>query len=159
MFGRRIIKLIIAGALFLALSGPAVAGGAEVSSGRFTTLPGGTDLGYEIEGRAVMVRIPAHDGKTLVAVHVRGLDARSAYPTHVHNAPCSATPPGGSHYQHDVGGAVDPYNEMWPTLNTNAAGNGVGFARHGHWARADAMSIVIHYPEDTSIRLACADLN
>jgi hypothetical protein len=159
MFGRRIIKLIIAGALFLALSGPAVAGGAEVSSGRFATLPGGTGLGFDIDGRAVMVRIPAGDGTTFVAVHISGLDPALTYPTHVHNAPCSAAPAGGSHYQHDVGGAADTVNEIWPTVHTNAAGNGAGYATHDNWARADAMSIVVHYPANTSIRIACADLN
>jgi hypothetical protein len=159
MFGRRIIKLIIAGALFLALSGPAVAGGAEVSSGRFVTLPGGTGLGHDIDGRAVMVRMPAGDGTTFVVVHIRGLDPDLTYPTHVHNAPCSAVPAGGSHYQHDVGGAVDTVNEIWPTVHTNAVGNGAGYATHDNWARADAMSIVVHYPANTSIRIACADLN
>ena len=159
MFGRRIIKLIMAMALFLALSGPAVAGGAEVTSGSFITLAGGTDLGYDIDGRAVMVRTPVGDGATSIVVHMRGLDPESTYPTHVHNAPCSASPSGGSHYQHDIGGPVDMVNEIWPTIHTNAAGNGTGFATHGDWARADAMSIVVHYPANTSIRLACADLN
>jgi len=159
MFGRRTIKLVGAGALFLALVVPANAGGAVVTSGDFATLSGGADLGYDIDGRAVMVRIPAHDGTTFVAVRVRGLDPRSTYPTHVHNAPCSATPPGGSHYQDEVGGAVDADNEIWPTVNTNAQGNGAGYARQDNWARPDAMSIVVHYPEDTSIRIACADLD
>jgi len=159
MFGRRIITLIMAMALFLALSGPAVAGGGEVTSGSFITLTGGTDLGYDIDGRAVMVRRPAGDGSTFIAVHIRGLAPGLTYPTHVHNAPCSASPSGGSHYQHDVGGPADMVNEIWPTIRTNAAGNGTGSATHGNWARADAMSIVVHYPADTSIRLACADLN
>ena len=159
MFGRRIIKLIIAGALFLALTSPAAAGGSEVTSGSFTTLPGGTDLGYDIDGRAVMVRVPARDGSTFVVVRVRGLHPATVYPTHIHNAPCSAVPPGGSHYQHNVEGEVDAVNEIWPTIHTNAAGNGMGFATHDNWARIDAISIVIHNPANTSIRIACADLN
>ena len=130
----------------------------EVTSGRFQTLPGGADLGFDLRGRAVMIRFGRHGGQTIVGVHISGLDADTTYPTHVHNQPCSATPPGGSHYQHEVGGAVDTVNEMWPTITTDRRGNGFGHAVHGHRARPDARSIVVHYPPDTSIRLACVDL-
>jgi hypothetical protein len=131
----------------------------QITSGRIVTLPGGTDMGYEIEGVAVMVRSPADGGQTRVTVRVRGLDRGTTYPTHVHNLPCSATPPGGTHYQDVIGGLVDAVNEIWPTVTTNGRGIGVGRASHEHWARDDAQSVVIHYPEDTSIRLACADLS
>ncbi len=130
----------------------------EVTSGRFQTLPGGADLGYTVRGGAVMIRTGHHDGTTIVGVHIRGLDADTTYPTHVHDQPCSATPPGGSHYQHQVKGPVDAVNEMWPTITTNRRGNGSGFATHEHRARATAQSIVVHYPSNTSIRLACVDL-
>ena len=164
MFGRRIGQLIVVIALVVVAAAPAAAGTgarrhAEVTKGTFVTLPGGADLGYEVEGRAVMVRMPWRGGRTFVAVQVRGLDPTTAYPAHVHNAPCSADPPGGSHYQHEIGGAVDDVNEIWPAVTTNAAGNGRGWATHRHWARPDAQSIVIHYPANTSIRLACADLS
>lgn len=127
----------------------------QVTTGEFQTLPGGTEMGYDIEGRAVMVRLPH---RTFVAAFVGGLDAGTSYPTHVHNAPCSADPPGGSHYQHQVGGPVDTVNEMWPIVATNRRGWGHGHAAHAHRARPDAQSIVIHYPEDTKVRLACVDL-
>jgi len=164
MYGRRIGQLIVVIALVVVAAAPAAAGTgvrkhAEVTKGAFVTLSGGADLGYEVKGRAVMVRVPWRHGRTLVAVHVRGLDPATVYPAHVHNAPCSADPPGGSHYQHEVGGAVDDVNEIWPAVTTNAVGSGRSWATHGHWARPDAQSIVIHYPADTSIRLACADLS
>lgn len=130
---------------------------AEVTTGRFHTLPGGVDLGYDVRGRAIMIRFGRID-QTAVVVGVKGLDPDTSYPAHVHNLPCSATPPGGSHYQHDVGGAVDAVNEMWPTITTRRHGSGVGHAWHEHLARADARSIVVHYPPNTAIRLACADL-
>lgn len=130
----------------------------EVTSGSFETLPGGTELGYDVRGHAVMIRSTRHGGRTTVAVCVRGLQPETVYPTHVHDQPCSSTPPGGSHYQHEVGGPVDAANEMWPTVTTNRRGNGFGVATHGHRARADAQSIVVHFPLDTSIRLACLDL-
>jgi Cu-Zn family superoxide dismutase len=158
MDSRRLIPLLMATALLVAMASPAAAGGAEVTAGEFETLPGGVGLGYDITGHAEMRRAPADGGKTIVTVHLRGLDPNTTYPTHVHNAPCTGTPPGGGHYQHDIGGAVDPVNEIWPAVHTNAAGIGLGMAVHGHWARADAMAIVVHYPADTSIRLACVDL-
>ena len=49
-------------------------------------------------------------------------------------------------------------NEIWPVVTTNDSGRGWGSAVHRHRARPDAMAIVIHYPPDTSIRLACLDL-
>jgi hypothetical protein len=164
---RRIAVAIIAAALMVGLLAPSAATAhdqrhrkaSDVTSGEFITLPGGKDLGYTIEGHAVMMRVR---NRTVVGVHVRGLDADATYPAHVHNAPCSATPnPGGSHYQHEAGVGpdfVNDVNEIWPTVTTNRLGRGHGHAVHGNRARDDAMSIVIHYPANTSIRLACADL-
>ncbi len=162
---RRWPLLWAAVALIVAFSaGPVTASGrshdrgVETTRGTFVTLPGGTDLDFVIEGRAMMTRLPHH---TLVHVRVRGLDPKTTYPAHVHNAPCSADPPGGSHYQHKAGEGprfVNAVNEIWPELTTNGAGRSHGHAAHGYRARPDAMSVVIHYPPDTSIRLACADL-
>lgn len=159
---------ILVAALGLTAAAPSVTaaapahGGAlrsvEVTHGHFHTLQGGTDLGYRVSGSAVMVRSNRQGGRTTVLVAARGLDPDTTYPVHVHNQPCSATPPGGSHYQHVVGGPVDAVNEIWPAITTNRHGRGTGYATHGARARADAMSIVIHYPPNTSIRLACLDL-
>jgi hypothetical protein len=131
--------------------------GFEQTSGEFVTLPGGAALGYDIEGTADMYRVAG--ARTVVHVSVTGLDARTQYPTHVHNGSCSASPPGLGHYQHVVGGPVDPVNEIWPVIRTRQNGDGYGAAHHDHVARPDARSVVIHYPADTSIRLACADLS
>lgn len=161
---RRLQRLrpLALGALLLALlAAPAATAdpgsAATTTSGEFTTLPGGAALGYEISGHAVMVRIPGTD-TTRVIVHARGLDPDQAYGVHVHNAPCAASPPGGGHYQHEVGGAVDAVNELWPTITTNAAGVGLGSAQHDHVARDDARAIVIHWPGNSAVRLACLDL-
>lgn len=156
---RKLRLLALVAALAMALAVPATANAShniDIDKGRFVTLPGGEALDYSISGHATMVRF---GDSTLVFAAVRGLDANQTYPTHVHNAPCSATPPGGSHYQDVVGGPVDNVNEIWPTVTTNRRGQGFGFAWHGERARADAMSVVIHYPADTSIRLACVDLS
>lgn len=128
-----------------------------VTNGRFETLPHVADgVHYEVKGGAIMVRV-AH--ATAVFVKVKGLAANTTYPTHVHNQPCSWSPAGGGHYQQAVGGLIDDMNEMWPAITTDDSGRGTGFAVHGFRARPEAQSVVIHYPADTSIRLACVDLS
>ncbi len=130
---------------------------ASVTRGSFVTLPGGTGLGYEVTGHAVMIRT-AND-RTIVVVTAAGLDPRTTYPVHVHNAPCDAPNPGGGHYQDVVGGPVDDVNEMWPAITTNRGGRGLGVAFHGARARPEAQAIVVHHHDTPSIRLACLDLD
>lgn len=150
----------IATTMVLTMAAPAPAMHRDITRGDVVTLEGGTDLGYDLEGRVHMIRQAAQDGIwTYVEVRVWGLDPNTTYPVHVHNAPCSDDPPGGGHYQHEVGGPVDPVNEIWPEITSNPNGAGSGRAMHDNYARPDAQSLVIHYPEDTSIRLACADLS
>jgi hypothetical protein len=96
------------------------------------------------------------DGKTIVATHATGLAANTTYGVHVHNKACSDSN-GGGHYQNVVGGAVDPYNEIWPAFTTNAAGIGNGWAMHAFYARPEAQSVVIH--DTDGKRIACADLD
>ena len=155
---RAFVSILAAVVGLTVTSSPVDAGGhrVEVTTGHFRTLPGGADL--DIGGGAIMHRSDRDGGRTVVMVRIRGLDPETSYPTHVHNRPCSADPPGGSHYQHVVGGPVDPVNEIWPTITTRANGNGFGHAVHAARARDDAMSIVVHNPANTSIRLACVDL-
>lgn len=129
------------------------AAGAQVTGGVFNTFASGIERGYEISGRAQMVRTAA--GDTLTSVQVRGLVANTNYPAHVHNAPC-AVDNGGGHYQHVVGGPVDDVNEIWPSFTTNASGHGNGHATNGFWARPEAQSVVVH--DTDGARIACADL-
>ena len=150
--------LVVVAALTVGMAAPASANHgikAKVTTGEFVTLQAGSDGGYTVEGRAIMVRI-LH--MTFVLVRARGLDAATTYPTHVHNAECADPTFGGGHYQHNVGGNVNDVNEIWPFVTTNDNGRGKGFAWHRHRARPEAMSIVIHHP-DTLARLACADLD
>ncbi len=161
---KRMIRLRVALVAVIAMfavvlvANQADAKGVDVTTGRFVTTAAGTEKGYDIQGFAIMLRVPkGDDGRTYVSVFVRGLDANTTYKAHVHNAPCS-TGGGGGHYQHAVGGVVDAVNEIWPTITTQRRGLGWGSASHGHLARPDAQSIVIHWPADSSVRLACADL-
>jgi hypothetical protein len=141
----------------LLVANQADAKGADVTTGRFETTLAGQDLGYDIQGFVLMLRVPkGSDGRTYVSVFVRGLDADTTFPAHVHNGPCATG--GGGHYQHDtVGAAVDAVNEIWPTISTQRRGLGWGSASHGHLARPEAQSVVIHQP-GTGTRIACAQL-
>ncbi len=162
---RRLIQTLAITVLIGGLAVPAQAsveaadGHRVVTSGRFGTLSGGADLGYTVTGTALMVRNPRKDDTTAVRVVVRGLEPDTTYKVHVHNGYCSDDPAGGGHYQNVIGGPVDEYNEIWPIVTTNSAGVGIGQASHDAWARRDARSVVIHWPDDSAVRLACADLD
>ena len=137
----------------LAMTIPAVASSAEVTSGDFRTYAAGIERGYDINGHAVMTRTV--DGKTLVNVHVSGLEGNISYGVHVHNRACNDANAGG-HYMHDPAGPVDPYNEIWPVFTTNPAGIGNGKAVHAFRARPEAQAVVVH--DADGARIACADL-
>lgn len=134
---------------------PASAARATVTTGSFETTATGVERGFDISGRAVMVRSPRAGGRTLVVSLARGLEPGLVYGSHVHNGACADG--GGGHYQHVPGGAVDRVNEIWPTLEPGRGGVAVGTAHHAHVARDDARSIVIHDPSDGA-RIACLDL-
>ncbi|MEM7199798.1 MAG: hypothetical protein AAF628_06000 [Planctomycetota bacterium] len=126
--------------------------GTDLVRGSFTTLPGGTAMGYTIDGDAQMVR--SH-GTTYVTVRVDGLTPMTAYGAHVHALPCGINE-GGGHYKIDptVAGTVAS-NEIWPAFTTDSAGVGRGMAVVSHDGRPEAQSVVIHAPDGTKI--ACAD--
>jgi hypothetical protein len=142
--------------VLLAASLPALANGAQVTQGDFASFASGPSLGYDIVGQAQMVRTA--DGRTIVTVHLSGLHPGVAYGAHVHNLPCGVSN-GGGHYQHVVGGPVDPINEIWPGFTANAAGIGSGNATNDFTARPEAQSVVVHDPDAGNARIACADLN
>lgn len=139
--------LLLAGAITVA------AQGAQVAQGAFHTYAAGLDRDYTISGMARLVRTA--DGRTLAKVQARGLTPDTTYPVHVHNAPCAVNS-GGGHYQHEVGGAADLVNEIWPGFTTNAAGHGAGKAVNDFTARPEAQAVVIH--DTDGARIACADL-
>ena len=131
------------------------AGGVQVTEGTAVTTPAGVERNYEITGNAYMIRIP--NGKTIVDLHVEGLHPHAKYPAHVHNLPCGQNG-GGGHYQNEKGGEVDTVNEIWLTFTSDAGGIGSGEARHGHIARPDAQSTVIHDSTPDKARSACINL-
>ena len=144
----------VAAALALA-STNTLADGVQVTEGKAVTTKAGSERNYTITGQAYMFRIPS--GKTIVDLYIEGLHPNEKYPVHVHNLPCGERG-GGGHYQHEKGGKVDDVNEIWLTFTSDTAGVGSSDAKHGHVARADAQSIVIHDSTADKARIACIDL-
>jgi len=148
-----LLVFLLALALALIVSTAVAASGAQVTIGDFHTFAAGLDRGYDVSGRAQMVRTAA--GSTLTGVQAWGLAPGTAYPVHVHNAPCAVNNAGG-HYQHVVGGPANNVNEIWPAFTTDASGHGNGHAANDFTARPEAQSLVIH--DTDGARIACADL-
>jgi Cu/Zn superoxide dismutase len=84
-----------------------------------------------------------------------GLKPNATYSNHVHNGLCSEA--GGNHYLHDIHGADNAVNGMFPVFTSDST----GFVRYELTAdkvvRPDARSIVIHEP-GSGAKIACADL-
>jgi hypothetical protein len=151
MGSHRAAALVAALALSAAFAPTVFADGATVTRGDFAAFNGST---LPISGHATMIRTA--DGRTIVTVHVEGLDANTTYGSHVHAAAC-ATGLADGHYKFDPAGAATPPNEIWPgPFTTNAAGAGNGDTIADGRAGPSAVSVVIHAPGGAKI--ACADL-
>ncbi len=151
--GRRLAATIVAaGSLAFTLAIGANASAATVARG--TVHAFATGAGLEITGRAQMVRTAS--GRTIVTVHVEGLDADTSYPAHVHQGACGVGDADG-HFKFDPAGPAAPPNEIWVGFTTNAAGVGNGLVIANGTAGPAAVSVVIHAPGGAKI--ACADLH
>jgi large repetitive protein len=141
---------------------------ARKQRGEFMTLPDGAAMGLTISGDATITRTKRW---TSVEAHVRGLEPRTTYAAHLHNAPCAAPNPGGGHYKHDPAGPSQPPNELWLSstgdpiagITSNARGRSRGRGSADWVARPEAQSVVIHSipPGGTTAggpKIACADL-
>jgi len=122
----------------------------SILAGDFSPLAG---VITPVAGRAQMVRMA---NGTMVDVTLTDLTPNTAYTTHVHALPCAYL--GGGHYKMDpsVMDTVET-NEIWPAFTTDAEGVGKSMVLARHPARGDAMSIVVHNPNDGA-KMACADL-
>src|SRR5215210_1015604 len=81
------VASVAATCLALLLAPSVLALGATVTRGDIHSFAAGTGLG--ISGRAEMVRTP--DGRTIVTVHVEGLNPDTTYGSHVHQLPCGTS--------------------------------------------------------------------
>jgi Cu/Zn superoxide dismutase len=153
-----IVALVTAVAMVFAAGSSA----ADKDKGEFVTLQAGRDAGLTIDGKAEIKRTA--DG-TLVKIVVRGLQPGTTYSAHLHNAPCSADPPGGGHYRNHPQDPGAPPNELWisstddPAAGITANPGGVAHGRgSATWvARPEAQSVVVHGAGGA--RFACADLD
>ena len=148
----RVAALAVTTAMLLTFAPTALAGGAVVTRGDLQAFAAGA--GLPISGRAQMVRTA--DGRTIVSVHVEGLEPGTTYASHVHAAAC-ATGAADGHYRFDPAGAATPPNEIWPgpfTTNEDGIGNANTIA--DGTAGPAAVSVVVHAPGGAKI--ACADL-
>ena len=107
------------------------------------------------EGATARVQaVATSSGKTVVTLHVWGLQAATQYGAHAHTRACGAGPAdAGPHYQDQLapaGHAADtawanPDNEVWLDLTTSGAGNGSAQSVVDWQFRAGAAgSVVIH---------------
>ena len=137
---------------------PSGADSATVTRGEFAPFSIGT--GLPISGRAQMVRTA--DGKTIVSVHLQGLEAGATYPVHVHAGDCATNAGGGGHYFFAAavpGGAGPASNEIWPgPVTATNGGTASGNATVDATAGASAMSVVVHRAGAVPNKIACADL-
>lgn len=127
-----------------------------VTEGRTTLLPAATERGYGgMSGTATMTR--SLNGYTRVLLGVQGLRQGLTYPVHVHAYTCAVEFAGG-HYKLDraVQDVIEA-NEIWLDFAADGNGNGTQQAQIDGVARPDAVSLIIHDPEDAA-RLACIDL-
>lgn len=148
---RRRAGATLASVAMLAALTPSALGAAVVTRGDFHEFNG---YGATVTGNAQMVR--TSDGRTIVSIHVEGLQAGVTYAAHVHAAACGTGLADG-HYKFDPAGAITPPNEIWPgpfTANGGGIGNGDTIAQGT--AGAGAVSVVIHGVG--GVKIACADL-
>ncbi len=127
------------------------------NSGPLAVTADGMTLGYAaLTGRAGLIH--EKTGYTNVLVFVSGLMPNAEYGAHVHAMACEEDG-GGPHYKIDPAVMeVMEANEIWPTVHTDAQGNGVGYVRVHHYAREDAKSVVVHQTGAVE-RIACANLS
>ncbi len=105
------------------------------------------------------------DGTTDAELTVLGLPVgltEVIYPAYVHDSTCNTVPPGRGRYVREPGQGVDEeFNELWLLLTEEESGDGAATATvtaEDHTAGARATSVVIFDPDDTSLRIACVDL-
>jgi hypothetical protein len=150
----RVTALLAAGVIATAFAPAALGAGTTVTRGDFAAFAAGT--GLPITGRAQMVRTA--DGRTVVTIHLEGLEPGLTYGSHVHKQACADGEADG-HYRFDPAGAAVPPNEIWPgPFATNEAGVGNGYTIADGTAGPTAMSVVVHAPV-TGAKIACADLS
>ncbi len=115
------------GLVGLALAAPALAGPGAHVDGHLVRY----NVALAPDGATAKVHsVETGNGRTIVTLHVRGLQPHTQYGAHAHVSPCGITgAAAGPHYQYVQGSPTSPQfanpeNEIWLDLTTDAAGNG-----------------------------------
>jgi Cu-Zn family superoxide dismutase len=164
-----------ASAVALFAASPALAGAEQArAEGPLTVYSAAVPAGASAQVKAVYDSA----GDTIVTLHVRGLEPRTAYGAHAHVNACGLDgAAAGPHFQNvvdPVTPSVDPAyanpaNEIWLDLTTNAAGKGVAHTKVSWQFSPDrrARSVVLHEQHTAEApgsagtagaRLACLDV-
>lgn len=123
--------------------------------GMFSLTEGGSELYESLEASGYLsVR---GDANSKAEIKASGLAASLSYGAHVHVGDCASG--GEGHYLQDIEGEDVAENGLWPIIDVDAYGYGLGWASNPFAVRlAETQSMVIHEPE-VGTRIACADLD
>lgn len=125
-------------------------------TGEFKPFADGTESEADLGGTASMVR---KNGQTVTSVEVTGLEPNTEYSNvHVHEEVCNSPSNGGPHFRIDETKPYSEENEIWPTFTTDADGVGTAEITTEQRVGAKTKSIIVHDPNNSALRLGCADL-
>ncbi|WP_134741109.1 PKD domain-containing protein [Nocardioides sp. 503] len=128
---------------------------AVTTSGPVASFAEGLATYPELTGTATLVR---NRGRTTAVLQVAGLKAEAHHMVHVHEQPCAAER-GGAHFRFDEALPFGETNEIWLPFHSDAEGrSGVVEVTAPQRAGPDAVSIVVHDPDNAAHRIGCVDL-
>lgn len=122
---------------------------------------------FSLVNPADATNFPDFEGSATVSQSLNGVEAtvevsglsqasNKKYPAHLHTASCDPT---DAHYKNFASGPATPPNELWPAVVSQLTGEGVGYDKQAFMVSDLKMrSIVIHDPDNSNARLACAPL-
>ncbi|HEX5713225.1 MAG TPA: hypothetical protein VFX85_07930 [Solirubrobacterales bacterium] len=139
-------KAIVLAAALVAAAALAACGGdgesSDVVSGQFELVPGAPAAYKGLAGEASLERA---DGRSTASLSLTGLEPKTAYVAHLHTQGCDQPDPGGPHFRFDLGGGVEPPNEIHLEFSSDAAGAGEASAKSTREVPpGEAGSVVLH---------------
>ena len=134
----------------------AVAFSAQVTTGGpVRAFAAGSTSYPDLAGSASLVR---RRGQTYGSLDVSGLKPNAHHTVHVHEQACSSNS-GGAHFRFDTTQPFAEANELWLPFTTDSSGrSGLVEVTRPRRAGADAVSMVIHDPDNHALRIGCVDL-
>ncbi|WP_167736693.1 PKD domain-containing protein [Nocardioides sp. 1609] len=128
------------------------------TTGQIRSFADGLATYPDITGSAEMVRTST---QTTTTIALTGLEPGAPHNVHVHEQTC-ASANAGAHYRFDTTLPFAETNEIWLPFTSNASGasgpSGTVAVTSTRRAGTKAVSIVIHDPDNPTLRIACVDL-